>query len=118
MGPVERSLRRWIAPRTVMDTLAGDTVCVVERLDETGLMLSSSSEVRTHLAWTGFEGVPEFLRGRGWALVGGSAGDTQGTLEGYLKKWGVCGAGPLVARLLAAAGIIETELGPPLRIRL
>ena len=87
-------------------------------LDERGIALSFSAKVTTRLTWPCPEGIPQFLRGRGWVAVCGHTCHTQGALESYVENWSGSEAPPLVARLVAAAGIIEAKLGPPLQVRL
>ena len=89
--------------------------------DERGVViLPGGGRARTRLSWYCLEGMPAFLKDRGWVLVGrtSSSESDLGTLGEYLSTCGMGGSAYRVAAVLQAAGIVEVEHEHPLRVRL
>jgi hypothetical protein len=53
------------------------------------VLLLGEKEAWTPLPWRAPEEVPDFLRGRGWVLIGSaySTGSRQGSLDEHLKRF-------------------------------
>jgi hypothetical protein len=64
-------------------------------------------------------GVPEFLRGRGWAPVGGvySSQSQLGSLDDYLKTFLKRTTAGWVAVLLERAGVLTIDRSRPARVK-
>jgi hypothetical protein len=120
-GPVETAIRSRIRPGAVLHTPAKGSPFVVERIDNQGIvLLLGAKRAWTRLSWECLEGAPDFLRGQGWVPVGGSR-LTEGrpdTLDEYLKGCIKRDTAAWVARVLADAGVVQLDLGPPVRVRL
>ena len=90
-------------------------------IDDSGVvLLLGVGQARTRLSWSCLEGIPDFLRGRGWVPVG-SVYDTAGspgTLDGYLKGCVRRATAGWVAVLLEAADLVELDRGRPTQVRL
>jgi len=92
----------------------------VEQLDAEGLsLLFGPKKTRTLLTWRCLEGIPGYLRGRGWELVGANR-DVNGDygLDGYLKGWMKRQTANYVAVVLERAGVVELDRERPARVRL
>lgn len=118
---VEAALRRaFPAPRT-LTTHGRGAAFVVERPERTGLvLLLGKGQHRVVIPWACLEGLPDFLRRRGWVPAGGQF-TTEGeadTLDGYLKPWVKVQTSRWLARVLEVAGLVEVDPGRPLHVRL
>jgi len=92
----------------------------VDQLAEEGLsLLFGSKKTRTLLTWRCLEGIPAYLRGRGWVLVGANRDvNSEYGLDGYLKGWIKRQTANYVAVVLERAGIVELNRERPAQIRL
>jgi hypothetical protein len=120
-GPIQRAIRSQIAPGTVLHTPARRAPFVVERVDGDGIvLLLGSKRAWTPFSWECIEGIASFLRSKGW-VDSGSAYSVRAdpdTLDGYLKGCINRATANWVARVLEEAGVVELDVGPPLRVRL
>jgi hypothetical protein len=92
----------------------------VGELDEQGLsLLFGPKQTRTLLSWRCLEGIPAYLRGRGWVLVGANR-DVNGDygLDGYLKRWIKRQTANYVAVVLERAGVLDLDRDRPAQVRL
>jgi hypothetical protein len=92
----------------------------VDQLDAEGLsLLFGPQKTRTLLTWRCLEGIPGYLRGRGWVLVGANR-DTNSNyrLDGYLKRCIKRQTANYVAVVLERAGVLELDRERPAKIRL
>lgn len=121
MGPVETAIRRLFTPPVTLRTCGQRRPFILRGFDRDGIVLElGQKRARTPLGWDCLEGIPAFLRGRGWIRAGGAhnvAGEP-GTLDEYLKGCIKRDTARWLAVVLAQAGIIETNPGPPLQLRL
>lgn len=120
-GPVEGAIRAGIRSGATLRTLARAVPFVVQELDDRRIvLLLGATRAWTPVSWQCLEGIPEFLRNRGWVVVGGmhSVEADPGTLDEYLKGWLKRHVANYVARVLAGAGVVEVDHGPPVRVRL
>ena len=117
---VEAAIRSSVRQGEVLPTPTGTATFVVDQLDVEGLsLLFGPKKTRTLLTWRCLEGVPGFLRGRGWVLVGANrdVNSDQG-LDGYLKGWIKRQTANYVAVVLERAGIVELDRERPAQVRL
>ena len=120
-GLVGRAIRDNIVPGMTIHTSVRRASFVVDTVDERGVvLLLGRGRFRTPLSWDCLEGIPSFLRGRGWVRIGGvfSVDSDPGALDGYMKQYTKRAAANWVASLLTKAGIVEVDPEPPARIRL
>jgi hypothetical protein len=84
------------------------------------VLLLGEKEAWTPLPWRALEQVPDFLRGRGWVLIGSaySTGSTPGTLDAHLKAFLSRATAGWVAVILEEAGVITIDRSRPARVRL
>lgn len=120
-GPVERAICGSIAPGKTLRTLPKRAQFVVQAIDERGIvLLLGQKRFRTPLSWDCLEGIPPFLRGRGWVRIGGVFsidGDPE-SLDGYMKQYTKRATANWVASLLAEAGVVDVDPDPPAKVRL
>jgi hypothetical protein len=87
-GRVEDAVRRAVAPGVLLATPAGRGAFTVDRYTTDGLvLLLGKKEAWTPLPWRAMEGIPHFLRARGWVAIGSlySTDSQPGSLDEYLK---------------------------------
>lgn len=120
-GKVESAIRRAIPTGSTLRTPSRSKPFIVDTIDGDGvLLLLGKGQTRARLSWECLEGIPRFLKGRGWTEVGSKyemEGEA-GTLDGYLKDHIKVTTAGWVARVLEEAGVIELDYGRPLRVRL
>src|ERR1039458_6196478 len=82
-----------------------------------GLLLGEK-EAWTPLPWCALEQVPDFLRGRGWVLIGSvySMDPQQGSLDEHLKRFLKRATAGWVAVVLERAGVITIDRSRPARL--
>lgn len=120
MNSVEAAIRSSVRPGEVLPTPTGTATFVVDKLDAQGLsLLFGPQRTRTLLIWRCLEGVPGYLYGRGWVLVGANR-DVNGDygLDGYLKGWIKRQTANYVAVVLERAGVLELDRERPAQVRL
>jgi len=118
---VERAVRTAVSPGTQLETPTGRGRFSVAQVDSDGVvLLLGKQEAWTRLTWEALEGIPDFLRGRGWVKVGGVYATTAepGTLDAYLKGFVQRATGGWVAVLLEHSGIVEIDRSRPAAVRL
>lgn len=112
---VETAIRSSVRPGEILPTPTGTATFVVDQLDAEGLsLLFGPKKTRTLLSWRCLEGVPGYLRGQGWVLVGANR-DVNGDygLDGYLKRWIERQTTNYVAVVLERAGVVELDRERP-----
>jgi hypothetical protein len=117
---VEAAIRSSVRQGEVLPTPTGTAAFVVDQLDAEGLsLLFGPKKTRTLLSWRCLEGVPGYLRGRGWVLVGANRDvNSDYGLDGYLKRWIKRQTANYVAVVLERAGIVELDRERPAQVRL
>ena len=117
---VEAAIRSSVRPGEVLRTPTGTAPFVVAQLGAEGLsLLIGPKRTRTLLTWRCLEGVPGYLDGRGWVLVGANR-DVNGDygLDGYLKGWIKRQIANYVAVVLELADVLELDRRRPAQVRL
>ena len=121
MGPVERVVRAAYQPPVRLVTAARGAPFVLKAIRRDGLViLLGRQEAHTPITWECLEGVPNFLRGRGWVRIG-SRFETDadpGTLDEYMKGCIKRATAGWIAAFLEGAGVVEIFRGRPTRVRL
>jgi hypothetical protein len=84
------------------------------------VLLLGEKQAWTPLAWQALEQVPDFLRGRGWVLIGSvySTEGTPGSLDAHLKKFLKRATAGWIAVVLEKAGVITMDRTRPAHIKL
>jgi hypothetical protein len=106
---------------TKLSNVASSGHFAVARYTSEGLaLLLGKKEAWTPLPWRAMEGVPEFLRGRGWVRVGGvySTDSAAGSLDEYLKAYLNRATTDWVAVLLERAAVLAIDRSRPARVKL
>ncbi len=121
MGPFERAIRASIAAPATLRTPSRGAPFVVHQLAFGGIvLLLGATRAWTPLSWECVEGIAPFLRGKGFVLAGSTynvEGDPS-TLDGYLKGCTKRATANWVCAVLAHAGVVDLDVGPPLGVRL
>jgi hypothetical protein len=120
-GPVEMAVRRAVAPGDYLATPTGRGHFTVARYTSDRLvLLLGAKEAWAPLPWSALEQVPDYLRGRGWVLIGGaySMASQPGRLDGHLKKFLQRATAGWVAVVLEKAAVITIDRSRPARIKL
>jgi len=120
-GPVERAIRASIEPGGTLYTVSKRAPFVIQAMDEQGVvLLLGRKRAWTRLSWECLEGIPPFLRERGCVRVGSvfSVDSDADTLDGYLKQCINRATAGWIASLLAEAGVVDVDAGPPATVRL
>jgi hypothetical protein len=119
-GAVEEAVRARILPGARLPTPTGRAEFIVHELGRTGLVLLLGEEQAwTPFSWSCLEGVPGFLRGRGWVNVGANrdVNNDEPTLDGYLKRCIKRQTANYVAVVLERAEVVELDRQTPARVR-
>jgi hypothetical protein len=117
---VETAIRSSVRPGEVLPTPTGTATFVVGQIDEEGLsLLIGPQRTRTLLTWRCLEGIPGYLRGRGWVVVGANR-DVDGDygLDGYLKRRIKRQIANYVAVVLERAAVLDLDRERPAQVRL
>ena len=105
---------------TVLKTPSGRATFEVEHADSGGLMLRVGAGWPIYVPKGCWEGIPDFLRGRGWVLIGATHGEPpHGSLDEYLQEFthGTSAASyvvPILERIL----LVQVKRSKPSKIRL
>ena len=121
MGSVQRALRKKLSTGDLLYTNARCAEFEIGEIDSDGLaLLLGSGRQSVKLPWACWEGLPNMLSHKGWMKVGGmfSMEGEPDTPDEYLKGFTGVSTSRWVARVLEEAGVVETDRGPPLMIRL
>ncbi len=117
---VEHAIRTSVVAGSRLPTPTGQAAFLVDELRPDCLvLLLGEKRAYTPLAWECLEGIPGFLRGRGWVLIGANRhlpGDAS-TLDGYLKTCMKRQTANYVAVVLERAGVVEIDRTRPARVR-
>jgi hypothetical protein len=115
-GSVEDAVRRAVSPRDLLTTPSGRGQFTVAEYTAHGIvLLLGAKQARTPLPWQALEQVPDFVRGRGWVLIGSvySTDGTPGSLDAHLKTFLMRATAGWIAVVLEKAGVITLDRAPP-----
>jgi hypothetical protein len=118
---VEDAVRGAVSPRDLLATPSGRAHFTVAEYTAHGIvLLLGQKQARTPLPWQALEQVPDFLRGRGWVLIGSlySTDGTPGSLDAHLKTFLKTTTAGWIAVVLEKAGVITVDRTRPARIKL
>lgn len=121
MGPsVKAAIRSSIQPREVLLTTTETATFEVGQLASEGLsLLLGPKKTKTLLTWRCLEGIPAYLKGRGWMPVAANRDiNNDRGLDGYLKGWIKRQTANYVAVVLERAGVVELNRDRPAQVRL
>lgn len=120
MGPVERAVKMAVHMGDKLHTPAQGAEFEVAKIDRKGIvLLLGKKQAWTPLKWDCLEGIPGFLKGRGWVEIGSkfdTSADPQ-TLDGYLKRCIKRATAGWVAVILERAGVVEIDRSRPIKVR-
>ena len=120
-GRVENAIRESVEPGDLLVTPTGRGRFKVECYTSEGLvLLLGTKEAWTPLPWQAMEGVPDFLRGRGWVAIGSlySTDSQPGSLDEYMKSFLKRATAGWVAVVLERAGVLVIDRSRPARVKL
>ena len=120
-GRVESAIRGSISPGELLATPTGRGRFKVARYTPEGLvLLLGAKEARTPLPWQAMEGVPDFVRGRGWVAIGSlySTDSQPGSMDEYMKSFLKRATAGWVAVVLERAGVLVINRSRPARVML
>jgi len=120
-GRVESAIRESVSPGELLATPTGRGQFKVARYTAEGLvLLLGEKEAWTPLPWQAMEGVPDFLRGRGWVAIGSlySTDSPPGSMDAYMKSYLKRATAGWVAVVLEHAGVLVINRSRPARVKL
>ena len=120
-GRVESAIRGSVSPGELLATPTGRGRFKVARYTSEGLvLLLGAKEAWTPLPWQAMEGVPDFLRGRGWVAIGSlySTDSQPGSMDEYMKSFLKRATAGWVAVVLERAGVLVINRSRPARVML
>jgi hypothetical protein len=120
-GSVEDAVRGAVCPGDLLATPSGRGRFTVAEYTARGIvLLLGAKQARTPLPWQALEQAPDFLRGRGWVLIGSSysTDGTPGSLDAHLKAFTKTATAGWIAVVLEKAGAITVDRARPARIKL
>jgi hypothetical protein len=84
------------------------------------VLLQGAAKARTPVRWCALEEVPDFLRGRGWVVIGSvySADSPAGSLDEHLKRFVKTATAGRVAVVLERAAVLAVDRSRPARVKL
>jgi hypothetical protein len=118
---VEDAVRAAVSPGSLLLTPSGRGRFTVARYTSDGLvLLLGGREAWTPLPWRALEGLPDYLRGCGWILIGSvySTDSQAGSLDEYLKRYLKRATAGWVAVVLEKAALLEIDRSRPARVKL
>ena len=118
---VEHAVRAAISPGDLLATPSGRGHFRVERYTQDELvLLLGEQEWRTPLPWQALEDLPDFLRNRGWVLIGSvySSDSEAGSLDEYMKRFQRRATAGWVAVVLEKAQVLAIDRSRPARLKL
>jgi hypothetical protein len=116
-----QKLKIEILPGTTMRTPSGRADFEIESINDDGVTFRVGPERKwkTRVPSKCWEGIPDYLRGRGWVRIGASHDPGEaGTLEAYLDPVVKTSASSYVVPVLEKIGVVEIDYEKPAKIRL
>ncbi len=104
-----------------MQTPSGRGQFSIARYTTEGLvLLLGQTQTPVRLPWRALEQIPDFLRGRGWVLIGStySTSGTPQSLDQHLKAFTPTATAGWIAVVMERADIIAVDRTRPARVRL
>jgi hypothetical protein len=119
-GPVQRAIIANVHEGDRFSTPTGRGAFIVNRIDDSGIVLLLAERWHTRLSWECLEGVLGLLAAEGWIPIGSQyeVEGTPGTLDAYLKKCIKRATAGWVAVVLERAGILTIDRSRPAKVRL
>lgn len=120
-GRVESAIRGSVSPGELLSTPTGRGQFKIARYTSGGLvLLLGAKEAWTPLPWQAMEGIPNFLRGRGWVAIGGlySTDSQPGSMDEYMKSYLKRATAGWVAVVLERSGVLVINRSRPARVGL
>lgn len=111
---------RTISSGIVLTTPSGRATFKVEKVSPEGVLMRVGAGWPIRVPADCWEGIPEFLRGRGWILIGATHGEPpSGSLDDYLQRFthGVSAASyvvPILEKILS----VQVRRKKPGKVRL
>ncbi len=121
MGPVEALVRASLKPGQELRTPSGAGRFSIAEIGPDGiLLLLGETKARTRFFWPALEGVPAFLRHRGWVEIGGKylVSAKVGTFDEYFKQFVNRVTAGWMAVVLETAGVLDVDRTRPAHVRL
>ncbi|TET26551.1 MAG: hypothetical protein E3J73_04300 [Candidatus Bathyarchaeum sp.] len=109
-----------ITSGTTLKTPSGRASFEVERIDSEGITLRVGTGWSIYVSKDCWEGIPDFLRGRGWVLIGATHGTPPGgSLDEYLQKYTHgTSAASYVVPILEKILLVQLDQSKPSKVRL
>ena len=113
-------IKRNISPKTVLYTPSRRFPFTVEKVDAEGVTFRvGAGKWKITVPAECLEGVPNYLKGRGWVKIGAVHGTAdKGTLEAYLDKYVLRSSSSYVVPLLDQIGVVKVQHSRPAKIKL
>lgn len=91
----------------------------IESISPSGITLILGKKWRTPIPAACWNGIPNYLKGKGWVEIGAIHGISKpGTLENYIDGFTPRSAGSYVASILECVRIVEIDRVLPSKVRL
>ncbi len=118
--PVIDRLKIGIRPGVTMRTPSGKADFEIESVDDSGVtFLVGLGKWKTKVPTKCWEGIPPYLKGRGWVRIGASHNTADlGTLEAYLDPVVKTSSSSYVVPVLEKIGLVQVDRNKPAKIRL
>ena len=112
-------LSRKLIPGSELKTPVQAREFLVESIQPSRVTLILGEGFRTPIPAECWDGIPRFLRGKGWVAIGSTRGKTKpGTLEHYVDGFIPRRAANYVASVLEQVGVVEIDRHKPSSVRL
>jgi len=112
-------IRSSIQPGQKFRTPSKETPFSVKAIDTQHVTFSVGEKSKIKVPATCWEGIPDYLRGRGWVRIGAvhDTADTS-TLEAYLDRFVSSSSSSYVVPVLEHIGTVKVERSKPAKVRL
>jgi len=102
-------IMRTLSSGSVLTTPSGRSTFKIEEVNARGVMIRAGVGWPIYIPAECWEGIPNFLRGRGWVIIGATHGKPpQGSLDEYLQQFTHgTSAASYVAPILEKIGLVQ-----------
>ena len=112
-----------LSPVSVLNTPSGRSIFEIQERTQSGVrvIVGKQKKWRIHIPAECWEGIPNFLRGRSWVLIGAvhEGNPKPGSLDSYVQRFTHgTSAASYVAPILEKAGIVKIDRGRPNKVLL